>query len=397
MRSIIHVDMDAFYAAIEQRDRPETRGLPVIIAHVGARGVVSTASYEARKFGVRSAMPTAQAQKLCPNGIYIEPNLAHYSAVSKQVFEVFARYTPIIEGLSLDEAFLDVSQSLALFGSAEDIGKRIRAEVFYVTKLTCSVGLSHNKLLAKMASELCKPNGFLWLKTDAVHATLDPLPVGRLYTIGKVAQAELEKIGVRTIGDLRLAKAALVQKALGNHTRTAQAFAAGLDEREVENERLDKSIGAEHTFNEDLVDWPAVQMWLMRLCERVAARLRQQQLKAGTLTVKLRVPPFETSTRQCTMTASAATDVLFHHASKLTKKWWQEQQSPRLRLLGISASHFNDSAETEPNAQLALFAEDAKTDTQASKRDALRDQISARFGDKAVKRARTIQSLPGKK
>jgi DNA polymerase IV len=396
MRSILHVDMDAFYAAIEQRDRPETRGLPVIIAHLGPRGVVSTASYEARKFGVRSALPSVQAQKLCPQGIFIEPNLAHYAATSKQVFDVFARYTPIIEGLSLDEAFLDVSQSLALFGDAQTIAARIRAEVFAETQLTCSVGLSHNKLLAKMASELCKPNGFLWLKADAVHATLDALPVGKLYTIGKVAQLALEKIGIRTIGDLRLAKPTAVQKVLGNHTRTALAFAAGEDERTVESERLDKSIGAEHTFDEDLVAWPSVHMWLMRLAERISARLRQLHLHAQTLTVKLRVPPFETSTRQCSFAATDATDALFDQANKLTHLWWKEQKSPRLRLLGLSASALESAADAG-STQLSLFATDTKTNAQALQRDQLKDQISARFGDKAVRRARTIEPSPHKK
>jgi DNA polymerase IV len=413
MRSIIHVDMDAFYAAIEQRDRPETRGLPVIIAHTGARGVVSTASYEARKFGVRSAMPTSQAQKLCPQGIYIEPNLAHYSAVSRDVFAVFARYTPEIEGLSLDEAFLDVSHSLSLFGSAEQIGQRIRADVFAATGLNCSVGLSHNKLLAKMASELCKPNGFLWLKPEAVHSTLDPLSVGRLYTIGKVSQAALEQLGIVSIGQLRTAKPVLVQKALGNQTHQVQAFAAGIDDRAVDSARADQSIGAEHTFATDLQQWSELQMWLMRLCERVASRLRQQKLQAGTITIKIRVPPFETCTRQCTIQASASTDTLFQHGTQLLKRWWDEQgktsladqatrqtsladqatRQTRVRLLGVSASHLQAQSQGAHSAQLSLFAQDSKSDSQAKVRDALKDQISTRFGEAAMRRARTLAAL----
>jgi DNA polymerase IV len=349
----LHVDMDAFYAAVEVRDNPALRGLPVIIAHTGPRGVVSTASYEARTFGVRSAMPTARAQRLCPQGVVIEPRIAHYAKVSKQIFAVFAQTTPEIEGLSLDEAFLDVTASLSLFHSGENIAQFIRAEVLGQTGLTCSVGLAHNKLLAKMASEFCKPNGYLHLRPELVHATLDPLPVGKLYTIGKVAVEKLAAVGIHSIGALRAAPAALVRRALGNHSEQAQAFAAGIDERPVQPEREEKSLGAETTFATDLTDLDAVRRVLMRLSEKLCSRLRAQQLQAHTLTLKLRVPPFETCTRQAPLVpAGNSTAAVYHLGEALLQRWWSAQKRPQLRLLGLTASNVRPLQSAGDVAQL---------------------------------------------
>jgi DNA polymerase IV len=400
-RTILHVDMDAFYAAIEQRDAPELQGKPVIIAHVGPRGVVSTCSYEARVFGVRSAMPTARAQQLCPHGVYIEPRIDHYAAVSKEIFAVLGEITPEIEGLSLDEAFLDITRSLSLLGAPLVIGKWLRETVYARTQLRCSVGIAHNKLLAKMASEFCKPNGLLLLTPDQVHRTLDPLPVGKLYTIGKVASGKLAEIGISTIGQLRLAPASKVRRALGNHCETAQAFAAGIDDRAVQSEHEDKSLSAEHTFADDLSTLDDAYRWLMRLSERVAARVRAHAIKARTITVKLRVPPFETMTRQCTLDdPTDNTDVIFQRARELLQRWWQERRQPRLRLLGVSASQLQSHDSTEAVAPVAavqgdLFATLATAVTDAipaanSKRDQLSDAINQRFGAGALKRARGV-------
>lgn len=411
LRTIVHVDMDAFYAAIEQRDRPELQGQPVIIAHTGPRGVVSTASYEARTFGVRSAMPSARAQKLCPHGIYIEPRISYYAEVSREIFSVFERVTPEIEGLSLDEAFLDVSASLQLFGSALAIGERIRQQVRARTALNCSVGIAHNKLLAKMASELSKPNGLLLLSPDQVQTRLDPLPVARLYTIGKVANAKLAEQHIHTIGQLRRAPLARVRLALGNHAELAQQFARGEDTRAVQSERLDQSMGSETTFSEDLSDLVEVRMWLMRSCEKVAARLRANAKVAHTITVKLRIPPFETLTRQATLSPpDNTTDTLFHRAEALLLHWWQSQKQPSLRLLGVSASRLQESGQitAEPSAgaplppiQADLFmtrSEPACTSEReaqaAPQRDQLADAINQKFGGGSLRRAR---GLPGHK
>lgn len=404
-RSIVHVDMDAFYAAIEQRDRPELQGQPVIIAHTGPRGVVSTASYEARRFGVRSAMPSARALQLCPQGVYIEPRIAYYAEVSREIFAVFESVTPEVEGLSLDEAFLDVSASLQLFGSALAIGERIRRDVRARTALNCSVGIAHNKLLAKMASELCKPNGLLLLSPEHVQSRLDPLPVSRLYTIGKVANAKLAEQHIHTIGQLRRAPLARVRLALGNHAELAQQFARGEDTRPVQSERLDQSMGAETTFSEDLTDLAEVRMWLMRSCEKVAARLRANRKFAQTITLKLRLPPFETLTRQCVLAPPAhTTDALFRATEALLMHWWRRQSRPSLRLLGVSASRLielNQPASTPAKAQQPvqtdLFASAAQTISQptesaatAPQRDALADAINKKFGRGSVRRARSL-------
>ena len=396
-RTILHVDMDAFYAAIEQRDRPELRGLPVILAHTGPRGVVSTASYEARLFGVHSAMPTARAQKLCPQGVYIEPRISYYAAISAQIFAVFNQVTPEIEGLSLDEAFLDVTASLSLFGSAQGIAEFVRAEVFKQVQLNCSVGIAHNKLLAKMASELCKPNGLLHLTPELVHTRLDPLPVNKLYTIGRVAAEKLAPFGIHTIAQLRLAPAALVKKALGNHSETAQQFAAGIDSRPVITDRAEKSVGAEHTFAQDLSSLSEARMWLMRLTEKVSARLRAHALETHTITVKIRVPPFETLTRQAQLhPASANTDSIFHLAEQLLVTWWNAQKRPSLRLLGLSASRFDLPVATpEARPQQADLFAPLPTPTHpatapASATDQLNDAINKKFGAQSLRRARGL-------
>lgn len=394
-RTILHVDMDAFYAAIEQRDRPELRGKPVILAHTGPRGVVSTASYEARVFGVHSAMPTARALKLCPQGVYIEPRIGYYAAISAQIFAVFNQVTPEIEGLSLDEAFLDVTASLNLFGSAHKIAEFVRAEVFKQVQLNCSVGIAHNKLLAKMASELCKPNGLLHLTPEQVHARLDPLPVHKLYTIGRVASEKLAGIGIHSIAQLRLAPAARVRLALGNHSETAQLFAAGIDTRPVIADRAEKSIGAEHTFSQDLASLSEARMWLMRLSEKVAARLRANALEAHTITVKIRVPPFETLTRQAPLQpACANTDAIFHLAEQLLLHWWNEQKRPSLRLLGISASRFDRAVVAKDAApqQADLFAPSAPLSSTAAPnaKDHLHDAINQKFGAHSLRRARAL-------
>ena len=396
-RAILHVDMDAFYAAIEQRDRPELRGLPVILAHTGPRGVVSTASYEARVFGVHSAMPTARALKLCPQGVYIEPRIGYYAAVSAQIFAVFNQVTPEIEGLSLDEAFLDVTASLNLFGSAHKIAEFVRAEVFKQVQLNCSVGIAHNKLLAKMASELCKPNGLLHLTPEQVRTRLDPLPVSKLYTIGRVATEKLASLGIHTIAQLRLAPAARVRKALGNHGETAQRFAAGIDTRLVVSDRAEKSIGAEHTFGQDLSSLSEARMWLMRLTEKVSTRLRAHALEAHTITVKIRVPPFETLTRQAQMRpACASTDAIFRLAEQLLLHWWQEQKRPRLRLLGLSASRFDVPVPvavtgSAPHQADFFTATPNPPNTLApTAKDDLHDAINQKFGAHSLRRARAL-------
>jgi DNA polymerase-4 len=387
---VIHVDMDAFYASVEQLDRPELRGRPVVVGGAGPRGVVATASYEARRFGVRSAMPGATARRLCPDAVFVAPRMARYAEVSAEVFAVLAGFTPVVEGLSLDEAFLDVSASLRLLGPLPTIGPRIRAQVRQRTGLPCSVGMAHNKLLAKLATELAKPDGCFHLEPQHVEATLDPLPVGRLWTIGKVAVERLGELGIRSIGDLRRAEPRRVARALGNHAVEAQRLAAGIDERDVVADRAEKSVGAERTFDADLQTLEAARGWLMRLAERVGERARAAGVAGRTVTVKLRIPPFETCTRQATLAVpTAATAEVYAAGDRLLSRWWREAPARRLRLLGISLSGF-DAAPAA--GQESLFDAPARA---AGASDPVLDRINERFGRGAIRRARGLPAEEG--
>jgi DNA polymerase IV len=382
-RAIIHVDMDAFYASVEQRDRPELRGLPVIVAGLGPRGVVSTCSYEARHFGVRSAMPTAQARRLCPDGVYLWPDLTRYEEVSCHVFEIFHEVTPLVEGLSLDEAFLDVTASQRLLGSVETMGWRIKEAIRERTRLNASVGMGPNKLLAKLASEISKPDGFRRIHPDRAAAELAPLPVGRLWTVGKVTEQALHRLGIRTMGELAACDTARLASALGRQAGALQALARGEDDRSVEPEQAEQSIGAEHTFDVDLAELTMAEAWLLRHCERIAARARQRGLQGRTVTVKLREPPFVTHTRQAQLPSpSASASELYGLARGLLNAWWKSQQRPRLRLLGVNLSGF------AVKPQQDLF--DAAPEQRVA--DQLQDRINSRFGTGSLVRAGVLKT-----
>ena len=382
-RSILHVDMDAFYASVEQRDHPELRGLPVIVGGLGTRGVVSTCSYEARRFGVRSAMPTAQARRLCPQGVYLWPRMEAYAAVSAQVFTVFHEVTPLVEGLSLDEAFLDVTASRRLLGSSDAIGRRIKVAIRERTQLNASVGMGPNKLLAKLASEISKPDGLHGITTDDAAQQLAPLPVGRLWTVGKVTEQALHRLGIRTIGELAASDTARLASALGRQAGVLQALARGEDERCVEPSQAEQSIGSEHTFDVDVAECVLAEAWLLRHCERIAARARQRGLEGRTVTVKLREPPFITHTRQAALGASSASGAeLYKLARGLLRDWWKAQRKPRLRLLGVSLSGFAGERQQD------LF------DDAALQRvtDQVQDSINAKFGSGSLVRGGVLRT-----
>jgi DNA polymerase-4 len=379
-RAIIHVDMDAFYASVEQLDEPAWRGKPLIVGGLGPRGVVSTASYEARRFGVRSAQPTATARRLCPDGIFVTPRMARYAEVSDQVFAILHRLTPQVESLSLDEAFLDVSASRSLFGTLATMGRRIKDEVRVATGLACSVGLAHNKFLAKLATELGKPDGLYSMAPDAVDRTLASLPVGRLWTVGKVTEAHLNRAGVHTVADLRALSRLALSRLVGNaHAELLHDLARGIDDRPVVPDRDEQSLGAETTFDTDLSALSQAQTWLMRLTERVTARARRLERPGRVVTVKLRVPPFETMTRQCSLAVPSHTTADIHAAAQtLLRTWWRERTRPMLRLLGVSLSGFD-----APAGQADLFAQ-----PRAGRADAVADAINAKFGSDMIGRAR---------
>lgn len=370
--------MDAFYAAVEQRDRPELRGRPVIIGGSGPRQVVSTASYEARKFGVHSAMPGVRAKQLCPQGIFVVPRMEVYAAVSAQVRAVFDRFTDQVEPLSLDEAFLDVTGSRALFGDGATIAARIKREVKVATALTVSVGVATSKYVAKVASDLQKPDGLVVVSPGREREFLAPLPVSRLWGVGPTTQRQLEHAGMRRIADVQSRSEAQLVAALGDSLGPHLfVLANGLDPREVESDRAARSIGHELTFVTDLRDREAVSAVLLQLAQQVGRRLRQARVRGTVVRLKLRYPDFTTLVRQRKVAASADDLVLHHTAVELLDAAWDRRSG--VRLLGVTAAGLVD--ESKP-VQGGLFA------PAVPKRDKLlkaMDRIRDRYGEGAVR------------
>ncbi|MCI0516394.1 MAG: DNA polymerase IV [Woeseiaceae bacterium] len=382
-RSILHVDMDAFYASVEQRDNPDLRGKPLVVGGGSNRGVVAAASYEARKFGIRSAMPMRDAMRRCPALVRVHPRMDHYASVSDDVFTIFREFSPLVEGLSLDEAFLDVTASRSLFGSAIAIARHIKTRIRDTTGLTASVGVSHNKLLAKIASDLEKPDGLVVITEQNVHEILDQLPVQVIPGIGRETLARLTKIGIRTIADLRSASDSKLKPVFGRYAGRMRQRACGIDDRPVVASRDDKSISAEETYDEDLTDVSAMNRELLRLAEKTAGRLRARSLLAGTLQVKIRESDFTTFTRQRGLhPPSSGTDQLFEVARQLLAAWLAEHGGSRIRLLGVGGT------DLVPDAQQDLFASSESAGKAGL--DQAVDQVRERFGRLSLGRARTL-------
>lgn len=379
-RAILHVDMDAFYCSVEQRDRPELKGQPVIVGGTGNRGVVAAASYEVRKFGVRSAMPMRDALQRCPHAICLPPRIGYYRQVSAQIFAVFREFTPLVEGLSLDEAFLDVTHSQAALGSAEQIAQRIKTRIHEQTQLTASVGVAPNKLLAKLASDMRKPDGLMIITPDAVTALLDVMPANRLFGIGNKTAPKLEALGIHTLRDLRLANPQRLQHVLGRHTAVIQARAAGIDDRPVIADWDEKQISSETTFDTDLREPARLQRELATLSDRTATRLRSRNLEAGVVIVKIRTRDFSTFTRQQPLRPlTQETRVISQLAAQLLQEWLREHPGAALRLLGVGVSELNAVQ------QMQLFA--APESERNRELDATVDRIREKFGGAALTRA----------
>ena len=387
VRQIIHVDMDAFYASVEQRDRPELRGKAVIVGgDAKSRGVVSAASYEARKFGVHSAMPMAQAVRLCPQGIVLPVRMDRYAEVSHVIQTIFEHYTPLVEPISLDEAFLDVTDSENLFGPAARIGQRIKGEIREQTQLTASVGIAPNKFLAKLASDLKKPDGFVVITEENRQEVLDPLPVGRIWGVGKVTEGMLHAYGIRTIAQLRACGLRTLQSIVGNGAEELLRLARGEDDRPVEPDRERKSLSSEQTFATDIRDESILTSVLLEEVEEVAERLRRHQLKARTITLKLRYGDFRTVTRTETLgEATNLTKPLWEVAEQVFRRW-QARSGGALRLLGFGVS----GLEPEQAGQQWLFP-DAEQE-KLRRLDQAVDKIRDRYGKRAVHRGRTDET-----
>lgn len=381
-RSIIHVDMDAFYASVEIRDRPELAGLPVVVGgDPDRRGVIAAASYAARKFGVHSAMPSRAAVRLCPELIFIQARHGYYAEVSAQIREIFARYTPLVEPLALDEAFLDVTASRRLLGNTEAIGRKIKADIKLELELTASVGVAPNKFLAKLASDLNKPDGLVVIAPDpdAIQRVLDPLPVRRIWGIGTAGEQQLQALGMTTIAHLRQRSPEELEHSFGAWGRHIWRLANGMDERDVVTDGEAKSISHETTFAEDVLDKEILSAVLLDLTEQVASRLRRHNRLAQTVQIKVRYANFHTITRAQTFRARTnITREIWHTARSLLRNVLK-QKPGSVRLLGIGVSGLD-----EPHsAQGDLF--DESRDRQREL-DEVADRINRRFGLRTLHR-----------
>jgi DNA polymerase IV len=387
MRAILHIDMDAFYASVEEQDRPELKGKPLIVGGTGGRGVVAAASYAVRRHGVRSAMPMGEALRLCPEAICVRPRMARYKQVSEQVFAIFREFTPLVEGMSLDEAFLDVTSSQQLMGSAEYIGGEVRRRILAQTGLTASVGIAPNKLLAKIASDLNKPDGMCRIGADNLRAVLDPLPIEKLFGVGPKSLPAVHAAGIRSFGDLRRAGDEVLWRAFGRHGRTMRDRASGLDDRPVEADREEKSISAEETYATDLRGAAVLHVQLLRLVDRTASRLRAQRLSAGTVNVKIRRADFKTYTRQRPLQPHTQdTAAVAAGAKVLLEGWLAAQPNAAVRLLGVGVG------DLQAVQQADLFLGPGAS---SSRLDAAVDDIRGRFGAGILIRASLLPSQNG--
>jgi DNA polymerase IV len=385
---ILHIDMDAFYASVEQRDDPSLLGRPVMVGAIpGGRGVVSAASYEARAFGVRSAMPIGEAYRRCPDGVFLPVRGSHYAAISRQIMAIFHEFTPLVEPISLDEAFLDVRGSVRLFGDAVTIGHSIRGRIREETDLTASVGVAPNKHVAKIASDLEKPDGFVVVRPSEVETFLEDLPIERIWGVGPVAAQRLRGLGLDTIGKLRRASGRSVRGALGRATGVQlMHLARGLDDRDVIPDGVPVSVGHETTFGTDTADREFLEATMLRLTEGVCARMRSRGLAGVTITLKVRFESFETLTRRVTLSDPTDLDVeIFREARRLLRNRVPLDRR-KVRLIGISVSGFAEGGER----QLDLF-ECRNRDKMARSTEAV-DRIRGRLGRDAIMRAGTLQA-----
>lgn len=381
---IIHLDMDAFFASVEIREHPELVGLPVVVGGPSkSRGVVAAASYAARKFGIYSAMPMSQADRLCPDLICLPSNMALYISVSKQIHEIFNRYTPEIEPLSLDEAFLDVSASLKLFGTAAEIAKRIKNDIKQELQLVVSAGIAPNKFVAKIASDFDKPDGFVIIEEEDMQAFLDPLPVKRIWGVGKKTEQQLHNYGITTIKDLRKQSPRWLIERFGKSGDHIYRLANGQDKREVISDIKAKSISNENTFLEDITDKETLMAYLSHLTEQVTARMREKNRKGKTVSIKIRFHDFTTITRSKTLSESTnQTDKTWQAVLSLFNFAMQDNAAKHtaVRLLGVGVSGFSN----ESSEQGDLFSNDAKH----NELDEVTDEINQRFGKLKIHRAR---------
>ena len=382
--NILHVDMDAFYASVEALDHPELAGKPLIVGHATGRSVVSSASYEARRFGVRSAMPVAQALRLCPDAITVDPRMERYAELSRQVMEIFRRATPLVEPVSIDEAFLDVSGARKLLGRPAHIAAQLREWIRRETGLPASVGVAGTKFVAKLASGRAKPDGLLVVPVAETLAFLHPLPVGALWGVGPSTQATLTNLGLRTVADLAAAPIEVLERRLGVGGRRLWQLANGIDVRDVETRRVEKSVGHEETFEFDVVDAAVLRRELLRLASRAAARLRAASVVGRTVSLKLRFADFRTISRSRTLPEPTAVGRrIYEEAATLLDDAWRDRAP--VRLIGVRVEQLEADG-----GQPALW--DPDEDWRETERAV--DGIAAKFGPGVLGPAALLGTKP---
>ncbi len=385
---ILHVDMDAFYASVEERERPELVGRPVVVGGTPeGRGVVAAANYEARKFGVHSAMPMATALRLCPDVVVLPVRMSYYAEVSRQIRDIFFRYTPLVEPLSLDEAFLDVTGCESLFGTAAKIARLIKDEIMEETSLVASVGVAPNKFLAKIASDVRKPDGLVIVPPDQIQSFLDPLPVGRIWGVGKVTGGLFDRLGIHTIEQLRQRSVETLKQDFGSQGEHFWKLARGIDDRTVVPDREAKSISHETTFATDIADRDLSRAWLLDLTEQIMRRLRRKNEQARTVHLKIRFADFRTITRSRTL--SSPTDVtaeVWQVAKELHDAALSGNQLS-VRLIGVGVSNFSG----DQLVQKTLFDADPESQEHAKQRklDAVSDAVRDKFGSLSLSKGNT--------
>ena len=378
-RAILHVDMDGFYAAVEQRDNPELRGKPVLVGGRGPRGVVTTASYEARPFGCHSAQPMAVALRLCPHAIVVPTRMGRYREASEAVFDIIHDFTPLVQPLSIDEAFLDVTGSTRLLGSPVEIARELKRRIRATTRLTASVGVAPNKFLAKLASDLDKPDGLTVIDAGNVDRVLPPLPVSKLWGVGPKTARRMEGMAVHTFGDVRKLSPERLSRLCGIDGEHYWRLAHGLDDRPVTPDSQAKSVGQEETFGHNLEDPQAVRDVMLAQAEQVGSRLRRYHLRARGVTVKIRFGDFQTITRAAALPAPTdLTGDIWTHAVALFDRWAASEFQP-VRLIGVTATRLTSDGE-----QLDLFA--AAENERKRRLDGTLDRINARFGRRSIHR-----------
>jgi DNA polymerase-4 len=381
---ILHIDMDAFYASVEIRDNPKLRGLPVVVGgSPKGRGVISAASYEARKFGIFSAMPASQAVRLCPKVVFVKTRMEHYAKISKQIREIFFRFTSLVEPLALDEAFLDVSGCQKLFGDGPTIARAIKNAIKDELGLTASAGVAPNKFLAKLASDLDKPDGLVTVPANDIEGFLDPLSIERVWGVGKQTLKKFHRLNVKTIRDLRRLDRKTLQQFFGINSEHFWKLSRGIDTRQVVPDRIAKSVSHETTFSRDIVEREPLRAWLLELAQQVGRRLRRHEIRGRTVQIKIRFSDFRTITRsQSVAEPTSSSDEL---ESAVEELFGRVEIDEGVRLVGMGVSNLTSS---EIKQQM-LFDNDQREKNH--RLDEMQDQLKAKFGHDAIRKGTSVE------